>query len=141
MFRKLAVKYKTRRVSSPRMQTRMAPKLRMTSPNKTKRVSAPVIPSGKGKRRNERQDMSLEPLLEKLSEGYATVTWQLPANACQLCRSKGLAGKKWLLKDFVKNLQYNAPIFERAHPNSYSSLLISGIGKPNVIINSEGIVG
>ena len=70
------------------------------------------------------QDESLPTFQELLDEGYDTATFVAHPNACSYCKKRN--GMKWRLKDFISNLQYDAPIFEKAaHVNAQSSIKVS----------------
>ena len=44
-------------------------------------------------------------------------------NACTYCQKRN--GKTWTLSDFISNLLYDAPIFEKAaHVNAYSKMKV-----------------
>ena len=136
---KESAKYVTRTVTKPKYVVKTTPtkKTRVVSPT-TKTVSTPAAP-GIGRGRNVRQDESLPVLLDLLNEGYNVVTWKIHPNACNMCKAKGLNGRKMLLSDMVKGLSFSAPIFERLHVNSKSSVIVSGQNKQNIEVNSEGI--
>lgn len=85
------------------------------------------------------QDISLPVFEDLLEQGYDTATFVAHPNACAYCKKRN--GMKWRLKDFISNLQYDAPIFEKAaHVNAQSDMRISDSkGKlPDVYVNYNG---
>jgi len=70
------------------------------------------------------QDVSLPVFEDLLEEGYDTATFVAHPHACAYCKKRN--GMKWKLKDFISNLQYDAPIFEKAaHVNAQSNIKVS----------------
>lgn len=85
------------------------------------------------------QDVSLPVFEDLLNQGYDTATFVAHPNACSYCKKRN--GITWNLKDFISNLQYNAPIFEKAsHVNSRSNIKVSDSkGKlEDVYVNYNG---
>lgn len=70
------------------------------------------------------QDVSLPVFQDLLEQGYDTATFVAHPHACSYCKKRN--GMKWKLKDFISNLQYDAPIFEKAaHVNAQSNIKVS----------------
>lgn len=70
------------------------------------------------------QDVSLPVFQDLLEQGYDTATFEAHPHACSYCKKRN--GMKWKLKDFISNLQYDAPIFEKAaHVNAQSNIKVS----------------
>lgn len=70
------------------------------------------------------QDESLPTFEELLEQGYDTATFIAHPNACLYCKKRN--GKTWSLRNFISNLQYEAPIFEKAaHVNAQSKIKVS----------------
>lgn len=86
-----------------------------------------------------RQDMSLPTLESLLEQGYDTATFVAHPNACSYCKKRN--GMTWKLNQFISNLQYGAPIFERAaHVNALSQIKVSDSKGEldDVYVNYEG---
>ena len=70
------------------------------------------------------QDVSLPVFEDLLEQGYDTATFVAWAGACDYCKKRN--GMRWSLLDFISNLQYDAPIFEKAaHVNAQSQIKVS----------------
>ena len=70
------------------------------------------------------QDESLPTFQELLEQGYDTATFVAHPNACLYCKKRN--GKTWSLRNFISNLQHEAPIFEKAaHVNAQSKIKVS----------------
>lgn len=70
------------------------------------------------------QDVSLPVFQDLLEQGYDTATFVAHSNACAYCKKRN--GKTWKLYQFISNLQYDAPIFEKAaHVNAQSQIKVS----------------
>jgi len=83
------------------------------------------------------KDDSLIVLQELLNSGYTEVTWVYDGFKCPKCRS--LDGKKWKLADFIKNLQYEAPIFEKSHVNCGCKLIVKKVNGETAVVDWTGI--
>lgn len=68
------------------------------------------------------QDESLPTFEDLLQQGYNRVTFVAHPNACKFCKRKN--GKTWSLSNFIKGLNYEAPIFERSHVNAMSKMKV-----------------
>lgn len=69
------------------------------------------------------QDISLPTFEELLDMGYNKATFIAWSGACNYCKKRN--GMTWSLADFISNLQYDAPIFEKAsHVNSRSKMKV-----------------
>ena len=69
------------------------------------------------------QDVSLPVFEDLLEQGYNMATFVAHPNACVYCQKRN--GMTWSLADFISNLQYDAPIFEKAaHVNAYSKMKV-----------------
>lgn len=85
------------------------------------------------------QDVSLPVFEDLLEQGYDTATFVAWAGACDYCKKRN--GMRWSLLDFISNLQYDAPIFEKAaHVNAQSNIRVSDSkGElPDVFVNYNG---
>lgn len=85
------------------------------------------------------QDVSLPVFQDLLEQGYDTATFVAHSNACTYCKKRN--GKTWKLYQFISNLQYDAPIFEKAaHVNAQSDIKVSDSkGElPDVFVNYNG---
>lgn len=85
------------------------------------------------------QDVSLPVLQDLLEQGYDTATFVAHPNACAYCKKRN--GMTWKLSQFISNLQYDAPIFEKAaHVNAQSQIKVSDSkGElPDVFVNYNG---
>lgn len=84
------------------------------------------------------QDISLPVFEDLLEQGYNTVTLVAWSGACADCKRKN--GKTIPLASWLNQLQYEAPVFEAFHVNSYSELKVwDKTGKlPDVYVNYEG---
>lgn len=85
------------------------------------------------------QDVSLPVFQDLLEQGYDTATFVAWSGACDYCKKRN--GMRWSLLDFISNLQYDAPIFEKAaHVNAQSNIRVSDSkGKlPDVYVNYNG---
>ena len=85
------------------------------------------------------QDMSLPVFQDLLEQGYDTATFVAWSGACDYCKKRN--GMRWSLLDFISNLQYDAPIFEKAaHVNAQSHIKVSDSkGElPDVFVNYNG---
>lgn len=70
------------------------------------------------------QDVSLPVFEDLLDQGYDTATFVAWSGACDYCKKRN--GMRWSLLDFISNLQYDAPIFEKAaHVNAQSQIKVS----------------
>lgn len=70
------------------------------------------------------QDISLPVFQDLLEQGYDMATFIAHPNACTYCKKRN--GKTWRLYQFISNLQYDAPIFEKAaHVNTQSKIKVS----------------
>lgn len=70
------------------------------------------------------QDVSLPVFEDLLEQGYDTATFVAHPNACSYCKKRN--GMTWKLSQFISNLQYDAPIFEKAaHVNAQSNIKVS----------------
>lgn len=70
------------------------------------------------------QDVSLPIFQDLLEQGYDTATFVAWSGACDYCKKRN--GMRWSLLDFISNLQYDAPIFEKAaHVNAQSQIKVS----------------
>ena len=85
------------------------------------------------------QDVSLPVFEDLLEQGYDTATFVAHPNACAYCKKRN--GKTWRLYQFISNLQYDAPIFEKAaHVNAQSEIKVwdSKGELPDVFVNYNG---
>ena len=82
-------------------------------------------------------DTSMSDLESLLEQEYDTVTWRQSANPCQKC--KDLNNQTWDLKDFIEEIEYNAPLFSHSHPNCICSIRISGDNLEDVEVDFNGI--
>lgn len=85
-----------------------------------------------------RQDQSLPVLQDLLSNGYDSVKWISSITLCQNCQN--LNGTTWQLSDFISGLSFNAPIFEKSHPNCQCSIEVTGPGKDLIVLDYRGII-
>lgn len=84
-------------------------------------------------------DMSLAPLQELLYNGFDEVEWVGNEDECQQCQH--LNGNKWTLEEFLSNLRYEAPIFEKSHVNCRCYLIVRNtITGDEQKVNWEGLV-
>jgi hypothetical protein len=84
------------------------------------------------------QDVSLPIFQDLLRKGYTDTKWQTNAGATDVeCISKDLDALP--LKDFLYGLAHNAPIYEKTHIGCRCSVLVTGAGKPDVIVTAFGI--
>ena len=84
-------------------------------------------------------DSSLPVFQDLLEQGYDTATFVAHPNACAYCKKRN--GMSWKLSQFISNLQYDAPIFEKAaHVNAQSQIKVSDSkGElPDVFVNYKG---
>lgn len=69
------------------------------------------------------QDVSLPVFEDLLEQGFNKATFIAHSNACSYCKKRN--GKTWDLYQFISNLQYDAPIFEKAaHVNAQSKIKV-----------------
>jgi len=73
------------------------------------------------------QDDSEGYLRDLMAQGYTFCQWAKGPTACSHCVM--LHGRRWRLVDFVANLRFSAPIFERSHCNCKCSIIVSGPGQ------------
>ena len=84
-------------------------------------------------------DMSLPSLQELLNNGFDEVEWVGNESECYQCQS--LEGTKWSLEEFISNLRYEAPIFEKSHVNCKCYLIVRNtITGEEQTVNFEGVV-
>lgn len=84
-----------------------------------------------------RKDLTRPVLQTLLQQGYDQVVWNASATKCGTCRE--LHKQRWDLEDFLSNLEHDAPMAERSHPNDNGcKLIVSGPGLPRVTVNYEG---
>jgi hypothetical protein len=82
------------------------------------------------------QDESLKILKELKKQGFNKVKWVTKIGACRLCRR--LNRKEWTLEEFISNLKYSAPIFEKSHPNCDDTIEVSNDDGDIITVNYEG---
>jgi len=70
------------------------------------------------------QDESEGQLRDLMARGYTDVMWNKSWDPCPHCIN--LHGRRWRLIDFVANLRFSAPVFEKSHPNCRCSVIVSG---------------
>ena len=88
-----------------------------------------------------RIDMSTDVLQGLLCEGYNRVTWHSNPDAeDDVC--KALDGTVWTLSEFLENLNYNAPLYEKSHVACLCEILVysDDLSKPEVRVNWMGAV-
>jgi hypothetical protein len=83
------------------------------------------------------QDESLSILQDLLNQGFTDVVWIYNSYKCPKCRS--LDGKKWKLKDFIANLKYEAPIFEKSHIGCKCLIAVKNINGEERIVDFTGL--
>lgn len=85
------------------------------------------------------QDVSLPVLEQLLGEGYDTCTWNTSPSATDgPCISMG--GEVIPLADFIANLMYAAPLFEKTHVGCHCSVSVSGPGLDPREVSAFGFV-
>ena len=82
------------------------------------------------------QDLSLPVLRDLADMGYTTVTYIAETHACGICRR--FNNRRWKIEDFIKDTQYDAPIFSKTHVNDNCSLLVEGPGKQKIYVDYNG---
>lgn len=84
------------------------------------------------------QDVSLPVFEDLLEQGYNMITLVAWSGACKYCKAKN--GKTMSLANWLSQLQYEAPVFEAFHVNSYSELKVwdKNGELPDVYVNYEG---
>ena len=69
------------------------------------------------------QDVSLPVFEDLLEQGFNKATFIAHPHACSYCKKR--SGMTWDLYQFISNLQYDAPIFEKAaHVNAQSKIKV-----------------
>ena len=58
--------------------------------------------------------------------------WHESMTACPVCMA--LDGTRWSLEDFISNLNYEAPTFEKSHPNCVCEIEVTGPGLEPVTV-------
>ena len=84
------------------------------------------------------QDQTLPVLQDLLKAGYTLVTWQSSRGVKDVCRT--LNRRRWNLKDFIRGLSHDAPIFEKSHVNCRCSILVTGPKKEKIILDYRGAI-
>jgi hypothetical protein len=83
------------------------------------------------------KDVSLPILQELLSQGYDNTAWRTNAGAVDApCISRN--GDQQPLADFISNLQYEAPIFEKTHVGCGCGVEVTGPDLPMVYVTAFG---
>jgi hypothetical protein len=83
------------------------------------------------------QDESLDILQDLLQQGFTDVEWIYRSYKCPKCRA--MDGKKFKLKDFIANLQYAAPIFEKSHVGCKCLVVVKNLNGEERIIDYTGL--
>ena len=82
------------------------------------------------------QDQTLDKLKDLLSKGFNKVTWRTTEPYCRICQD--LDEKEWSLKDFIHDLDHDAPIFEHSHVNCDCEIVVSNNDGDEIVLNWEG---
>jgi len=84
-------------------------------------------------------DMSLYELQNALDDGFDTVEWIWDEFDYDICYD--LDKQTWSLEDFIADLNYEAPIFEKSHVNCQCSIRVSNSKTGEIkIVNYTGII-
>ena len=84
-------------------------------------------------------DESLPYLQELLEQGFNEVQWVWNENYPDVCQT--LDGDTWELEDFISNLYYDAPIFEKSHVNCTCYLIVRNTSTgEEVKVNYQGVM-
>lgn len=88
------------------------------------------------------QDVSLPVLEELLREGYTEGRWvKSPSATDDKCIF--MDTQSWSLEEFLEGpggygLQHAAPFYERTHVGCHCTLVVTGPGLPEVVVNAFG---
>lgn len=86
------------------------------------------------------QDISRPVLEDLISKGYQTVRWvSSPSAVDGKCIS--MDGEMFPIQEFISNLQHDAPVYEKTHVGCTCTVVVSGEGLNDVVVNAFGIVG
>jgi len=87
-----------------------------------------------------RTDMSLGPLNDLATQGYAVIEWQTTSPVpCRICED--LNRQQWDLGSYMSTIHHDAALFSHSHVNCYCILILRGEGLPEKTLDSYGNVG